>query len=388
MLEVTDMIVDVGGEQMLRCMQCGTCTGVCPWPKLKSYSPRNIFRLASLGLCGYEDEDLWSCVTCNTCVTRCPRSIDLVDVIRATRSVLLEAGTAPPTYSSPLGSLQTEGNPWSADRDKRYEWAVDLDLKPYDENCDYLYFTCCTQAYDPRNKKVAKSLIACLREGKVNFGVLDEKESCCGDQARKVGSEELYQQLKSSNNKIFQKKGVKDIIVSSPHCMQAFNLDYSESKKLNAKHYTQLLNELIKENLIVPKKSLNQKITYHDPCYLGRHAGEYEAPREVLRSIPGLELVEMPRNRETSLCCGGGGGGLWLEVPQEQRFAILRVQEALDVGASIIATACPYCTLMLEDAVKVLDLEEKIEIKDVAELLHESFKLPSETVEEQPQVEE
>ncbi len=373
MLEITDLIVDAGGAELLECMQCATCTGVCPWPTVKQFSARTVIRLVSLGLEGYEQEDLWNCVTCNTCVLRCPRGIDVIEVMRATRAVMLESGAAPATYRGPLASLGSDGNPWQGDRDERYAWAEGLDLKPFDDTCDYLYFTCCTQAYDPRNRKVARDLVTVLQQGGLTLGVLGDKESCCGDQARKVGAEDVYQKLKQSNLKLMQKHGVKRALVSSPHCRQVMNLDYAREMELTADHYTQVLAKLIAAGKLTPSSEVALKVTYHDPCYLGRHAGEYEAPRQVLRAIPGLELLEMPRNREESLCCGGGGGGLWMDVPMEQRFAIQRVKEAKETGAQVIATACPYCTCMLEDAVKVLDLEEQIAVKDVAELLSQSL---------------
>jgi len=369
MLELTDLILEVGGSDLQRCMQCGTCTGVCPWPVVKEYSPRQVIRLASLGLEGFEQEDLWNCVTCNTCVLRCPRGIDLIDVQRACRAVMLETGSGPDTYRTPLASLRSDGNPWSGEREERYAWAAELGLPDFMSKHEYLFFTCCTQAYDPRNKKAGRDLAGLLLQGRVSMGVLGDAESCCGDQARKVGADEVFQDLKAKNTAIFSERGVEKVIVSSPHCMQAFLKDYSDEVTLRPVHYTQLLDQLLREGRLVPSTPVERQVTYHDPCYLGRHHGEYEAPRRVLGAIPGLELLEMPRNRAESLCCGGGGGGLWMDVPQEQRFAILRVEEARETGADVIATACPYCTCMLEDAVKVLDLEDELEVLDVAELL-------------------
>jgi Fe-S oxidoreductase len=369
MLELTDLILEIGGHDLQVCMQCGTCTAVCPWPPLKLFSARHVIRLASLGLEGYEQEDLWNCVTCNTCVLRCPRGVDVIDVMRAARSVMLEAGTFPETYRAPLASLRSDGTPWSGSRSERCAWAEGLDLPVFDGDKEFLYFTCCTQAYDPRNRQVARALVGILGHAGVSFGVLGEAESCCGDQARKVGAEETYADLKQANLELFSRSGVRKAIVASPHCMQVMNLDYADAVELEAVHYTQLLDRLVAEGALRLEESVEEVVTYHDPCYLGRHAGEYEAPRRLLGAIPGLELREMPRNRETSLCCGGGGGGLWMDLPIDQRFAVHRVREARETGARIIATACPYCTSMLEDAVKILDLEDEIEVRDVAELV-------------------
>lgn len=368
MLELTDLILEVGGHDLQLCMQCGTCTGVCPWPPVKSFSPRLVLRLASLGLEGYEQEDLWSCVTCNTCVVRCPRGIDLIDVMRSTRAVMLEAGTSPETYRSPLASLRSDGNPWSGERSERRAWAAGLDLPAFGAESEYLYFTCCTQAYDPRNRKVARAMMSLLQRGGVSFGLL-EGETCCGDQARKVGAEDVFVELRDQNVGLFKEHDVRKAIVASPHCLMAFNRDYRSERAIEAVHYTQLLDRLVQGGALALQEVPPVAVTYHDPCYLGRHAGEYEAPRRLLRAVPGLELVEMPRNREDSLCCGGGGGGLWMDLPREQRFAVQRVEEARATGATVIATACPYCTSMLEDAVKILDLEEEIRVRDVAEIL-------------------
>jgi Fe-S oxidoreductase len=367
-LELTDVILEVGGAGMLSCMQCGTCTAVCPWPRVADFNPRYLLRQASLGLEGYEQEDLWRCVTCRTCVTRCPRGVDMIDVMRACRAVMLEAGTAPATYRGPLASLRSDGNPWGGDREKRGAWAEGLGLPAFAREHEYLWFTCCTEAYDPRNRKVARALGQVLQQAGVSFGILAGEESCCGDQARKMGAEDVYGDLKAANTELFRRRGAERVIVSSPHCLGVLNGDYREQVPVHALHYAQVLAGLVRAGKLTFGREVAGRVTYHDPCYLGRHAGEYDAPRDVLKAIPGLELVEMRHNRERSLCCGGGGGGLFLEVPREERLAVLRVQEAHETGARIIATACPYCTSMLEDAVKVLDLEGQIEVKDVAEI--------------------
>jgi Fe-S oxidoreductase len=374
-LELTDFILEVGGADMLTCMQCGSCTAVCPWPLVKDFSPRHLIRLASLGLEGYEKEDLWNCVTCNTCVTRCPRGVDLIDVMRSCRAVMLDNGMNPRTHRGPLGSLRSDGNPWGGDRKDRCSWTLGLDVPTFIPEHDYAYFACCSQAYDPRNRKVARALMGVFAQAGVRFGVLSERESCCGDQARSVGARELYSILRASNTNLLKDCGAQRVIVSSPHCLQVFNRDYASEIPIKAVHHTQLLAALLGEGKLQLVQPVEARVTYHDPCYLGRHAGEYEAPRALINAIPGVALIEMPRNRESSLCCGGGGGGLWMEVPSEERFAVLRVREAQEAGAQIIATACPYCTAMLEDAVKSLDLENEIRILDVAELVAQS--LPS-----------
>jgi Fe-S oxidoreductase len=241
---------------------------------------------------------------------------------------------------------------------------------------DYCFVACCTLAYDARNAKAGRALARLLQEGGVSFGLLGDEEGCCGDQARKVGAEDVFEKLARANIDLFEERGVERALVTSPHCLNAFRKDYAHlGGGPVSEHYVEVLDRLITENRLKPSKEVSRTVTYHDPCYLGRHNGIYDAPRRVLQSIPGLKLVEMPRSREESLCCGGGGGGIWAEYEVEERFAVLRVREALDTGADVIATACPYCVLMLEDAVKVLGVEKKIEILDVAELLAQSVEL-------------
>jgi Fe-S oxidoreductase len=373
-LEVADTIVEYGGRDMLVCMQCGTCTGVCPWGLVREFSPRGMIRLAQLGLEGFESDDLWNCVTCNTCVKKCPRGVDIIDIVKSMRAIMTETGSMPASLKVPTGSLHSQGNPWSGDPDQRAKWAEDLDISPFTEDTEYLYFACCTNCYDPRNQKVAQALAKLLKKAGVDFGIIGVNENCCGDAVRKMGGEELYGQLANKNISLFNDNGVKKIIVSSPHCYNTFIKEYPEfGGEYAVIHHAQLLKKLIDDGTLVPTKPIDARVTYHDPCYLGRHNDIYDAPRDVLKAIPGLKLVEMPRCREDSLCCGGGGGGLWMEVPSGERFSELRIEEAVGTGASILAAACPYCISMFEDAVKTTNRSDDIKIMDIAELLAESI---------------
>jgi Fe-S oxidoreductase len=373
-LEVTDAIKELGGADLERCMQCGTCTGVCPWNLVRYFSPRAMIRLAQFGLEGFESEDLWRCVTCNNCVIHCPRGLHIIDILRCMRMMMNETGSIPPSLKGPLGSASNRGNPWSGDPEERTSWAKDLETAPFHEGMEYLFFTCCTHAYDARNQKAAKALIRVLKAAGVDFGVLQESEQCCGDAIRKMGGEEVFSKLMDNNMGVFEEKGVKRILTASPHCYNAFSKDYVQFGGVyQVRHYTQILEEILAEGLLSPVRELGKTVTYHDPCYLGRHNGIYEPPRRVLRAVPGVDLVEMERNRDNSLCCGGGGGGLWNEVPTDERFAILRVKEALEAGAEVMAAACPYCIIMFEDAVKTLGKEEEIRVADIAELVMESL---------------
>ncbi len=214
--EVTEAIAQVAGQTLKICIQCGTCTGLCPWNLVKEFSPRGMIRLAQLGLEGFESEALWNCVTCNTCVQKCPRGVEIIDVVRSMRALMNETGTIPPSLKGPLGSLSSRGNPWGGERTDRLKWAEGLGLKPFGQGTEYLFFTCCTQAYDPRNQKAARALVKLLQACGVNFGVIGERENCCGDACRKLGGEELFSRLAEGNLALFEQKEVQKLLVASP----------------------------------------------------------------------------------------------------------------------------------------------------------------------------
>ena len=196
-LEVTDAILAVGGETLGICMQCGTCTGACPWNLVKYFSPRNLIRMVSLGLEGVEGEALWNCVTCNTCVERCPRGVDIIDVVKSTRAVMAEMGATPPGYGGPLASLRSDGNPWMGERSDRTKWPKGLTVPDFGSETDWLLFACCTQAYDARNARVARALVRLLEHAGLSFGSLGEAESCCGDMASKAGGVDVFDRLQT-----------------------------------------------------------------------------------------------------------------------------------------------------------------------------------------------
>jgi Fe-S oxidoreductase len=375
---VEDVMAEVG-ESFMSCLQCGTCTSVCPWNQVSSYSPRQIMRQLALGS-GTEqsvDQAVWSCATCDACGANCPRGIDVIEVTKAVRRLNVSHGKIPEHFKAPLDSLKENGNPWDGDREKRMEWAKDLTLPKYTSAHEYCLFTCCTTAYDSspsqRNTIAGRALPRLLEYAGISFGTLGTQESCCGDPAHQIGASELFSGLVDKNTALFFRSGVKKILTTSPHCLNAFRKNYDQLKEVvGSEHYTELFDRLIKEGRLKPMHVVDLLVTYHDPCYLGRHNGIYEAPRRVLQSIPGLTLVEMPNNKESSICCGGGGGGAWCDDPVEQRFGVLRVEEALRTGAEVIATACPYCIRMLNEAVTELHVEDQIVVQDLAELLLQS----------------
>ena len=221
---------------------------------------------------------------------------------------------------------------------------------------------------------MAAATAAILTKAGVEFGILGSKENCCGESIRKTGDEDLFKRLARENIKTFIDNGVKRILVSSPHCLHTFKNEYPEFKvNFEVVHISQYLFELIEEGRLEIAGSYGKKITYHDPCYLGRHNGIYKEPREALKKVPGLELIEMPDSLEDSLCCGGGGGRIWMETPKGERFSDLRLEQAMDVGAEVLVTSCPYCISNFEDSRLTLDAEQKIEVREITEIIQEAI---------------
>ena len=237
---------------------------------------------------------------------------------------------------------------------------------------EVLYFSCCYLSYAPRLKQVAAATAAILNKAGVSFGILGTKESCCGESIRKTGNEELYRKLAKDNIRAFVDAGVKKILVSSPHSYHTFKNEYPEFMvHFEVVHISEYLNELITSGRLKLTKEYAKKVTYHDPCYAGRHNGIFDQPRETLKAVSGLDLVEMPDNRENSLCCGGGGGRIWVETPKQERFSDLRVNQAVAVGAEVLATSCPYCITNFEDSRLTLPEGTVLEIKDITEIIQE-----------------
>jgi Fe-S oxidoreductase len=331
---------------------------------------------AQLGLSEFDAENMWQCVTCGFCVERCPRGVEIIDIIRALRRSIASLGVAevPEALRMTLKNISGTGNPLGEAPEKRPEWAAKLNVKTYTSETNVLYFSCCVPAYDPKVQRAASATASILQKAGVDFGILDGSENCCGESVRKAGDENLFTRLAQNNISIFNDNKTTKIVVTSPHCYQSFKSEYAEIEgKFEVLHFSQYLLELIKEGKIKPVKQVSKKVTYHDPCYLGRHNEIYDAPREILKSIPGLELVEMPFARQDSLCCGGGGGRIWMETKKGERFSDIRIEQALEVGAEVVAVACPYCMSNLDDSVLTTGREENITISEIAELVAESL---------------
>ncbi len=376
--EIIDAIKAAGGDAFKSCYQCGMCDTVCPWNRVAKFSMRKLVREATFGLTELDSEDIWRCTTCGKCPQICPRDVRQIHSGVALRRIATEydvfAGSAAP-IPGVAASLRAEGNPFGEARSKRADWAKDLGVKRFTDGMEILYSPGCYLSYDPRGKKIAKATVEILQAAGVDFGILGTDESCCGESIRKTGDEALFRSLARANIAALVGNGVKKILVSSPHCYHSFKNEYPEFMvNFEVVHITQYLQQLLAEGRLKLTKEVAKNVTYHDPCYLGRHNGVYEQPRDALKSVPGLKLSEMAESRKNSFCCGGGGGRIWMETPKGERFSDLRMKQAVSTGAQVMVTACPYCTTNFEDSrLNMEDGGASIEVKDITEIIREAL---------------
>jgi len=371
-----------------RCFRCGYCKFTsdytdfnCPTYRkfrFETYSPGGRMWLIRAWLNGEIknsdrfQEILFSCATCANCVEHCvfTFSEDLVNIFISAREEMVNDGIIPPPVRDYLKNININGNPYKEPASERGKWAEGTLVETYKDQ-EYLFYIGCVGSYDERGKKIARAVGNLLVKAGVSIGILGDKENCDGNEVRTMGEAGLFQFLAEKNIALFRDLGVKKIITLDPHAFNTFKKDYPAlDGEFEVYHYTQILAPLIQSGKI-PLKKLNDKITYHDPCYLGRHNGEYNAPRKILKAIPGIELVEMDRSRENAFCCGGGGGNFFTDIlgGGEDSPSRIRVREALDTGAGIIAVACPQCAKMLDDAVKIEQLDDRLKVMDVAEIV-------------------
>jgi len=360
-------------HKLLECIQCGMCTGSCPVARKAGLNIRKYMREVSVSgqLTIHPQNELWSCTNCSACAIRCPKDMHPYEFLIDIRSMAVEQGQIAPTIRDALESIFKNGNPWARIRNKRSEWSQGLNLKHISQGAEILYYVGCTSAYDPRIQNVAKSLVTCFEKAKVNFGVLGDEESCCGSEVYGMGEKGLFEFLVEENMKIFNKYNIKQVVTNCPHSFHAFKNRYNQNS-FEVQHHTQLLAKLIEDKKLTFSKEVNKKIIYHDPCFLGKQNGIYEEPRKVIENIPGAKLLEFDRSRARSLCCEGGGGRMWVDI-SGPRLAEIRVKEAVAAGADVLAVACPFCLLTIEDAVKTTGNESKIQIMDIAELVAQAL---------------
>jgi len=326
------------------------------------------------------EEEVWACTTCGSCEEQCPMFVEHIPkIVELRRNLVMMESSFPSEAQVAFRGMENNGNPWNQGWMTRSDWAKDLDVPEWDDEhpAEYLYWPGCSGAFDSRNRKVAVAMVKLLKKAGVSFAILGNEEKCCGDSARRLGNELLYQTLANENIETLNSHGVKKIITSCPHCFNTLKNEYPQfGGNFEVIHHSVFLSKLLKENKLKPNDAtdLTKEIvcTYHDSCYLGRYNGIYDEPREILRSVPGIEHREMARNRYKGFCCGAGGGRMWLEEAAEQRVNIRRTEEALDRGVNLIVTACPFCLIMLEDGTKAKDVNEQVETKDIAEVLWES----------------
>jgi Fe-S oxidoreductase len=394
-------------KQMLdfaTCTECGRCQSQCPaWTTDKPLSPKllimdlrdNMFTSAG-PLLSKEGEQtalvpnvidpdvLWACTTCGACVNECPVDIEHIDAIIDMRryQVLMES-EFPSEAGLMLRNVENQGDPWGLGQAKRTEWTQSLDFEipvitgTIPDDIEYLYWVGCAGALDERARKGVQATARMLHRAGVTFGILGPKESCTGDPVRRLGNEYLYQEQTKMNIATLNDAAVKKIIATCPHCFNTIKNEYpSLGGNYEVIHHAQLLEHLVKEGKLVPGAGYNGTVTYHDPCYLGRHNRIINEPRHVLDAIKGAKQVEMRRCKERGFCCGAGGARMWLEEDIGKRINMERTDEALGTGADVVSTACPYCMIMLDDAVRAHNKQDDVRVLDLSQLVEESLGQP------------
>lgn len=410
-------IEDFTQKQMLdfySCVECGRCTNVCPanttgkllspmhlitklrdhltekgaaitskspWVPAAAFATHSGHNPLEVELIGgvITEEELWACTTCRNCEDQCPVGNEHVDkIIDLRRHLVLTQGSMPHDGQRALQNIERQGNPWGISRNDRVKWVKEVDpsnelnVRTVKENADfeYLFFLGSMGAYDNRSRKITHAFVKLMNEAGISFAILGNEEKNSGDTPRRMGNEFLFQQLCADNIATFQKYKVRKIVTTCPHTYHIFKNEYPEfGLEANVFHHTELLNQWVKEGRLKPQYEVQERITYHDSCYLGRYNEVYEEPRSILRAIPGAVLVEQPRSRENSMCCGAGGGMMWMEETAGTRVNVARTEQLLSVNPTVISSACPYCLTMVEDGTKLKEVEERVKARDIAEIL-------------------
>ncbi|MBE9502355.1 MAG: 4Fe-4S dicluster domain-containing protein [Chloroflexi bacterium] len=392
------------------CTRCGRCQDVCPaYLSGKALSPKKVIQdlkqhwlemspslLAAKAGGGNEGnpgnpgensasmigdvittEVIWDCTTCRACMEVCPVFIEHIDkIIDMRRNLVLEQAEIPETSEMVLRCIEDRGHTCRGTTYTRGDWCVPLGLPSIaeDKDVDIVYWVGCASSLEDRSIKIAVALANVLKAAGVKVGVMSEDETCCGEPARRMGNEYLFQMQVQKNIEAFNKHGIKKILVSCPHCYNTFKNEYPQfGGEIEVVHHSQFIADLIRQGRLKLTNGLEQIVTYHDACYLGRHNDIYDSPREVVKGIPQVRMVEMERNRRRSFCCGGGGGHFWIEEREGVRISEMRIEQALKTNAGILATACPYCLQMFEDAIKAKEATESLKSMDIAELVESAI---------------
>jgi Fe-S oxidoreductase len=399
-------LTDLTWKQLLdldACTNCGRCQDQCPaWASGKPLSPRKLVQDLRAYMEGQApvllrlrpgeapppperrmvqeavtEEVLWACTTCRACMEACPVSVEHLDtIVEMRRHLVMEQAQVPEGAAAALRSLGERGHPWRGTSFSRTDWAQGLGVKTLSAGpqAEVLLWVGCASAFDPRSQRVARALVQVLQAAGVPFAILGEEEVCTGDPARRMGDEYLYQQLARQNIETFQRHGVRRVLTLCPHCFNTLKNEYPQlGGQFEVLHYTQFVAELLRAGRLRPSKAVATTLAYHDSCYLGRHNGVYEEPRQIARAIPGLELVEMaPHHRERGFCCGAGGGRMWMEE-KGVRVSHVRTEHFLKTGAKTLGVSCPFCLQMLTEGVAAKGAGGEKQAADLLELLAQSL---------------
>lgn len=376
-----------------RCFRCGYCKFPIDWMDVNNCPAYARFRMETYSCGGrlwltrawlngeiewtdHLAEILYSCTACKNCEVKCPLrfSVDILNMITAAKAEMVERGAIPSAVKEFLENVQRQGNPYGNSRAERGKWMEGTGIEEY-QGQDFLYYVGCVGSYDTRGQETARTLGKVLQKAGVSLGALGADENCDGNEVNNLGEETLFEILAQENIAKFKELGVQKIVTLSPHSYNTIKNDYPRlDGRFDVSHYTQLLQRLISNGKLDVFAGLSATVTYHDPCFLGRWNQEYDAPRAILAAIPGIQLIEMERNRDSALCCGGGGGNFYIDLlgGSESSPARRRIREAHDTGASILAVACPNCMNMFEDAIKAEGLEDELTVRDVSEIVSEA----------------
>lgn len=375
----------------LACVECGRCTQVCPANLAdKPLNPKTIVTkmrdtlVANPG----QDVNLWenplyasneldSCTTCGACMEECPSNIEHVQIIMdLKRYKALTLGDLPPAAADATNKVKKNGNPWGIAQEDRFNWAQGLDVPVIEagKKVDFLYYVGCAGSYDGSNQKVVKDTVDLLKKAGVSFAVMGKTEKCNGDPVRRFGDEYSFYEIAIENIANMRQYEFGKVVTHCPHCLHTIGKEYAkfDDGAFETVHHTELLAELLRSGKLKPEKSVNEEMTFHDPCYLGRHHGEYDAPRDVLTSIPGLKLKEMEKNKDKAQCCGMGGGNMWYELPEGHHMAENRLAQIGEVSSTKLATSCSYCMINFNSSKGTVKITENLQVEDVASLLAKS----------------
>jgi len=376
----------------LACVECGRCTQACPANQAhKPLDPKLIItKLRDTLACEKgSDTELWgektlfasneldACTTCGACMEECPANIEHVQVIMdLKRYKALTLGDLPPAAADATNKIKNNGNPWGISQDDRFNWAQGLDVPVIEsgKKVDYLYYVGCAGSYDASNQKVVKDTVSLLKKAGVSFAVMGKTEKCNGDPIRRFGDEYSFFEIAIENIANMRQYTFDKVVTHCPHCLHTIGKEYAkfENGSFETVHHTELLSELLRSGKLKALKEVAGELTFHDPCYLGRHHGEYNAPREILHSIPGVKLIEMKKNKDKALCCGMGGGNMWYELPEGEHLAHNRLEHIGETKTQKLATSCSYCMINFNSSKGTVKATEELQVEDVASILAKS----------------